>query len=85
MLMRIGMSRQQYQRLEGKGNPRLDTLELVAKGLDCEIMLIPHEKTKAVRMELEGRDVGGPPRPTDPAGPKHPYDDPWEGILGDGE
>ena len=34
MMMRVGMSRQQYQRLESKGNPRLDTLELVAEGLN---------------------------------------------------
>ena len=27
MLLRVGMSRQQYQHLESKGNPRLDTLE----------------------------------------------------------
>ena len=26
MPLRIGVSRQQYQRLEAKGNPRLDTL-----------------------------------------------------------
>ena len=29
MLLRVGMSRQQYQRLESKGNPRLDTLDEV--------------------------------------------------------
>ena len=32
MLLRIGVSRQQYQQLESRGNPRLDTLELVARG-----------------------------------------------------
>lgn len=31
MLMRIGISRQQYQWPEAKGNPRLDTLKLIAK------------------------------------------------------
>jgi len=34
MMLRVGVSRQQYQRLESKGNPRLDTLELIAKGLN---------------------------------------------------
>lgn len=48
MEMRVGMSRQQYQRLEASGNPRLNTLELVAKGLNSEIMLIPQEKRDAV-------------------------------------
>ena len=41
MMLRIGISRQQYQRLESKGNPRLDTLDLIAKGLKSELMLIP--------------------------------------------
>ena len=49
MGQRIGMLRQQYQYLEAKGNPRLDTLELVAKGLDSEVMLIPREKLLEVR------------------------------------
>lgn len=31
MRLRIGISRQQYQRLESWDNPRLDTLELVAR------------------------------------------------------
>lgn len=54
MELRVGMSRQQYQRLESKGNPRLDTLELVAKGLKMEVMLIPQEKLRDVKDFLAG-------------------------------
>ncbi|NVK43207.1 MAG: transcriptional regulator [Oceanospirillaceae bacterium] len=46
MLLRIGVSRH-------KGNPRLGTLELVAKGLNSELMLITAEKMAAVRAILE--------------------------------
>lgn len=53
MMMRIGVSRQQYQRLESKGNPRLDTLELIAKGLSSELILIPKEKLRGVIAVLE--------------------------------
>lgn len=53
MMMRVGISRQQYQRLESKGNPRLDTLELIATGLKSEVVLIPHEKLDAVMAILE--------------------------------
>lgn len=53
MLLRVGMSRQQYQYIESKGNPRLDTLELLAKGLNSELMLIPKEKLTAVLAILE--------------------------------
>ncbi|NOQ42337.1 MAG: helix-turn-helix domain-containing protein [Desulfuromusa sp.] len=53
MMMRIGVSRQQYQRLESNGNPQLDTLELIAKGLNSELMLIPKEKLRAVIAVLD--------------------------------
>ena len=53
MLLRIGISRQQYQQLESKGNPRLNTLELVAKGLKSELMLIPNEKVNLVKEILK--------------------------------
>ncbi len=55
MMLRIGMSRQQYQRLESKGNPRLDNLELLAKGLKMELMLIPQEQLLAVKALLDGK------------------------------
>lgn len=70
MFMRIGMARQQYQRLEAGGNPRLDNLELVAKGLKLELMLIPQEKLHAVKALLGGED-------------QTPLDaNPWQGLLG---
>lgn len=52
MMLRIGISRQQYQRLESKGNPRLDTLALIAKGLDSELLLVPQNKLGAVLVAL---------------------------------
>jgi transcriptional regulator with XRE-family HTH domain len=55
MQMRVGMARQQYQRLEDAGNPSLNNLELVAKGLQLELMLIPQEKLQAVKAILEDR------------------------------
>jgi len=50
MMLRIGVSRQQYQQLESKGNPRLNTLELIAKGLNSELMLIPTKKCTSKRI-----------------------------------
>ena len=83
---RVGMPRQQYQLLEAKGNPRLDTLELVAKGLNSELMLIPREKLAVVKAVLEGKAL--PVRESDAPdyseAPSLP-DDPWAGLLGDGE
>ncbi len=41
MLLRIGMNQQQYQRIEAEGNPRLETLGLIAQGLEAELVLVP--------------------------------------------
>jgi len=53
MLLKSGISRQQYQNIESKGNPRLETLKLIALGLNSEIMLIPKDKLTAVKAILE--------------------------------
>ncbi len=57
MMLRIGISRQQYQHLESKGNPRLNTLELIAKGLKTELMLIPTEKLNLIKEILENDEL----------------------------
>ncbi|WP_372783257.1 helix-turn-helix domain-containing protein [Litorivivens sp.] len=86
MLLRVGMSRQQYQRLESKGNPRLDTLELVAKGLRSELLLVPQEKLSTVLAFLAEDEAAS-------SGSEHSAkesgtslaDDPWRGLLGENE
>lgn len=86
MQMRVGMSRQQYQRLESKGNPRLDTLELVAKGLKMEVMLIPQEKLRDVQDFLAGiKTLGGGFTVTASGSviEPRPEDDPWRDLLVD--
>jgi transcriptional regulator with XRE-family HTH domain len=85
MMMRVGMSRQQYQRLESKGNPRLDTLELIAKGLKSELMLIPKEKLSAVLSVLDDEPMteGKPGSGGEENTPLS--DDPWQGLLEDME
>lgn len=86
MLLRVGISRQQYQRLESKGNPRLDTLELIAKGLNSEMLLIPQEKLNAVQAVLQGETPDNPPSEESRAKEKKRLsDDPWQDLLGDDE
>ena len=84
MELRVGMSRQQYQRLESKGNPRLDTLELVAKGLKMGVMLIPQEKLRDVEGFLAGeKKMGGGATVTGRGTviKPSPEDDPWSDLL----
>jgi len=85
MMLRVGVSRQQYQRLESKGNPRLDTLELLAKGLNSQLMLIPKEKLAAVRAVLEREAPDGEGAGAASPGKKTTRlsDDPWQDLLGD--
>jgi transcriptional regulator with XRE-family HTH domain len=80
MLLRVGMTRQQYNQLEKRGNPRLDTLTLLAQGLDMELMLIPKEMVANVRDILrKGPDAANNMENL----PDHQglVDDPWQGIL----
>ncbi len=80
MMMRVGMSRQQYQRLESKGNPRLDTLELIAKGLKSELLFIPQEKLATVLAVLDDNTTA-----VDTQNKKPLNEDPWQGLPGDTE
>ena len=86
MMLRIGISRQQYQRLESKGNPGLDTLELIAIGLNSELMLIPKEKLSEVKSVLKHDTSELSDRPTKQSQDKENRslsDDPWQGLLED--
>ena len=94
MMLRVGMSRQQYQRLESKGNPRLDTLELVAKGLKSELLLIPQEKLNAVLAVLTDEALSSTESSTETSTKQSQInkeksnplaDDPWQGLLGENE
>jgi len=76
MQLRIGMNRQQYQRIEAGGNPRLDTLDLIAKGLDSELLLIPNECLREVKNILK-QQINNQQIVTIP--PKL-SDDPWKDI-----
>ncbi len=83
MLLRVGVSRQQYHRLEAKGNPRLETLELIAQGLNSELMLIPKEKLNAVLAVLEGDDLVLAQQSVDrETNSKTLSDNPWQDFLG---
>lgn len=82
MQERVGIMRQVYQRLESKGNPRLTTLELVATGLNSEIMLVPLDKVAAVKALLED---SGDNQLEQTAKTESLEDDPWNDILSNDE
>ena len=88
MMLRIGVSRQQYQQLESKGNPRLNTLELIAKGLKSELMLIPKEKLNLVKEILENESQSSltPKNQSSQQSEESTLsNDPWKNLLEDEE
>ena len=54
MLMRIGMSQQQYQRIESGGDLRVTTLLRILDGMGLEFLLVPREERQAVERYLTG-------------------------------
>ena len=82
MHKRIGIMRQVYHRLESKGNPRLATLELVATGLNSELMLVPLEKAAAVKALLEYSSDSKLEKTSENESQE---DDPWNDILSNDE
>ena len=83
MKLRVGISRQQYQCLEAKGNPTLDTLELIAKGLKGEILLIPQENLSAVKAVLESKTFDTRPSIATRTNQLSLFDDPWKDVMKD--
>ncbi len=86
MMLRIGISRQQYQHLESRGNPGLNTLELVARGLKSELMLIPTEKLNLVKEILANNTLSSPAQKEQPCSQDEESalaNDPWKDLLGD--
>lgn len=53
MPLLAGLTRQQYGKIEAGGNPRLNTLDQIAEGLDAALMLVPKSKLEAVQRLLE--------------------------------
>ena len=64
-------------------NPRLDTLELVTRGLHSEILLIPQEKLQAVKAVLKDKTVDTLASRAERE--NRLSDDPWRGTPGDDE
>lgn len=47
MLMRIGMSQQQYQKIESGSDMRLSTLLRILEGMDMELAILTREQVRA--------------------------------------
>ena len=52
MLMKIGMSQQQYQRAESGGDLRVSSLMRILEGMGLELMLVPRDRIQQVKQVL---------------------------------
>lgn len=52
MPLLAGLTRQQYGKIEAGGNPRLNTLDQIAEGLESALVLVPKSKLAAVQQIL---------------------------------
>ena len=56
MLMKIGMSQQQYQRIESGKDTRISTLLRVLEGIGLELILVPREQVQNIDKILKSGD-----------------------------
>lgn len=77
MLMQIGMSQQQYQRIESGGDLRVTTLLRILDGMGLEFLLVPREQRQAVDhlLSRDGREDAPEVDDTEESS--------WAGMLGD--
>ncbi|AEX53709.1 helix-turn-helix domain-containing protein [Rahnella aquatilis] len=80
MLMRIGMSQQQYQRIEAGGDPRLSTLLRILEGMDLELILVPLKQVAKVE-EILHSPFDGSNKPADENADRGHNE--WQDILRD--
>ncbi len=81
MILSIGIPRQQYQQLELKGNPRLNTLELVSRGFKSEKVNLVKEF-----LESDAFPISAPAIKASKQGEENTLaNDPWKHLLGDDE
>jgi len=78
MTLRIGMNRQQYQRLESAGNPSLETIDLIAKGLDAELLLVPNEVLREVKALIANITQNISSKTVHTNLSDNPWEDQWE-------
>lgn len=85
MPLRAGLTRQQYGKIEAGGNPRLNTLDQIAEGLDSALLLVPKSRLEAVQRLLADEPAPEPHQRYRESAPQtmnvsEPLENPWGDI-----
>ena len=81
MLMKIGMSQQQYQRVEAGHDIRVSTLLRVLEGMDMELLLAPREQVRQLENMLQPGGHDNDLMPADADWQDEVKESSWSSIL----
>ena len=81
MLMKIGMSQQQYQRIEAGHDIRVSTLLRVLEGMDLELLIAPRERVRHLKNLLQSGEHDYDMIPADPDWRDEVKESSWSSML----
>ena len=81
MLMKIGMSQQQYQRVEAGHDIRVSTLSRVLEGMGLELLLVPREQVRHLENMLRSGEQDYDIMPADADWPDEAKESLWSPML----
>ena len=81
MLMQIGMSQQQYQRIEAGSDMRVSTLLRILEGMGLKLLLIPRERDRQIEKMLKSADYGNAILPAEVDEEDEIKESSWSSIL----
>ena len=85
MLMKIGMSQQQYQRVEAGHDIRVSTLLRVLEGMSLELLVAPREQVRYLENLLHSYGHERGMAPVDADWQDEVKDSPWSPLLAEFE
>ena len=81
MLMKIGMSQQQYQRVEAGHDIRVSTLLRVLEGMGLELLIAPRERVRHLENLLRPGEHDYDLKPGDPDWQDEVRESSWSSML----
>ena len=83
MLMKIGMSQQQYQRVEAGGDLRVSTLMRILEGMELELMLAPSDRVGQMERALKASEQRNESRVADEYAGRVSDQGSWDLVIAD--
>ena len=85
MLMKIGMSQQQYQRVEAGHDIRVSTLLRILEGMELELLIVPRDQVRRLESLLRPDEHDYDLKPAGPDWQDKFTESSWSSMLKDFE